>query len=228
MRSRFLVGAASTVGACPLAVLSLVLVAACSQPPPPEEPDPCNVQVVTLRIYGDDIINPNEAERPRPVQVRLYQLSNDLRLQNAKYDDILLRDAETLGEDLLKRDEVTVYPNDLVEIKFERIPEAVFLGGAAMFRDPQGQSWKTFYQFPPMPNSPDACLAAAGLDPGEPQAFPETGFFVVERKIDNGSQYDESMFPHATAIRSINLPKRSAAADTYQPAPSGPQGGQAK
>ncbi|RLB62760.1 MAG: type VI secretion system lipoprotein TssJ, partial [Deltaproteobacteria bacterium] len=138
MRSRFLVGAASTAGAWSLAALSLGLLAACAQPPPPEEPDPCNVQVVTLRLYADDIINPNEGDRPRPVQVRLYQLSNDLRLQNAKYDDILLRDAETLGEDMLKRDEVTVYPNDLVEIKFERIPEAVFLGGAAMFRDPQG------------------------------------------------------------------------------------------
>ncbi len=210
------------IGVRSLAVLCGLLTAACAQPPPPEEPDPCNVQVVTLRLYADDIINPNENERPRPVQVRLYQLANDLRLQNAKYDDILLRDAETLGEDLLKRDETTVFPNDLVEIKFERIPEAVFLGAAAMFRDPQGQSWKTLYQFPPMPNSPDACLAAAGLDAGAPQAFPETAFFVVERKIDNGSQYDESMFPQATAIRRINLPKRSAAADTYQPAKTSP------
>lgn len=205
-----------------------MLVAACSQPPPPEEPDPCNMQVVTLRIYADDIINPNETDRPRPVHVRLYQLGNDLGLQNAKYNDILLKDVETLGVDLMKKDEVTVFPNDLVEIKFERIPEATFLGAAAMFRDPQGQSWKTFYEFPPMPNSPEACAALAGVDAGAPQAFPETAFFVVERKIDNGSQYDESMFPQATSIRSVNLPKRSAAADGFQPAQPASQGGPAQ
>jgi type VI secretion system protein VasD len=186
----------------------------CSNTPPPEEPDPCNVQMVTLRVFGSDLINPNENERPRPVVVRLYQLANDLRMLNARYDDILLKDAETLGEDVLKKDEVVVYPNDVVEIKFERIPEAYYLGGAAMFHGPQGQSWKTFYEFPPMPNAPEACVKTAGdADPQAPQAFPETAFFVVERKIDNGSQYDETMFPNARDFRSVNLPKSSASSD---------------
>ncbi|MEZ4438014.1 MAG: type VI secretion system lipoprotein TssJ [Polyangiaceae bacterium] len=196
-----------------LALVGLGL-SACSNPPPPEEPDPCNVQLVTLRLYGSDIINPNEDERPRPVSVRLYQVANDLRMQNARYDDILLRDADTLGEDLLKKDEVTVFPNDVVELKFERIPEAYYLAGAAMFRTPNGTSWKTFYKFPPMPNAPEACLPTAGDgDPEAPQAFPETAFFVVERKIDNGSQFDETMFPNSRPIRSINLPKGSATAE---------------
>jgi len=207
-----------------LTLLCSLLVAACSQPPPPEEPDPCNQQIVTLRIYGDDLINPNENERPRPVHVRLYQLGNDLKLQNAKYNDILLKDVETLGPDMMKKDEVTVFPNDLVEIKFEPIPKDFYLGAAAMFRDPQGQSWKTFYEFPPMPNEPEACAKLAGVDAGAPQAFPETAFFVVERKIDNGSQYDETMFPQATSIRTVNLPKRSAAADRF----SGGQGAPAQ
>ncbi len=190
----------------------VVLTGGCFPEPPPAEPDPCNVQMVTLRIYGSDLINPNEQERPRPVMVRLYQMASDLKMLNARYDDILLRDAEILGEDMLKRDELIVYPNDLVEIQFERIPEAQVLVGAAMFRTPQGQSWKTYYVFPPMPNAPEACTK--GIEnPEEPQAFPETAFFVVERKIDNGSQYDETMFPNARPYRKINLPKRSAAAE---------------
>ena len=106
---------------------------------------------------------------------------------------------------------MSVYPNDLVEVKFQRIPEALYLCGTAMFRTPQGQSWKTFYEFPPMPDKPEACMAGAGEgDAGAPQAFPETAFFVVERKIDNGSQYDESMFPGATSFRKIHLPPASA------------------
>jgi type VI secretion system protein VasD len=199
MRRRVFVGAAS-----------LVLATGCPAEPPAAPEDPCNVQIVTLKIYASDDINPNENERPRPVVVRLYQLAGDLRMLNAKYDDILLRDQEVLGAEMMKKDEVEVFPNDLVEVKFERIPEAIFLAGTAMFRSPQGQSWKTFYEFPPMPNTPEACIAAAGGDAGAPQAFPETAFFVVERKIDNGSQFDESMFPQARSFRKIHLPPASA------------------
>jgi len=194
----------------------LAMMTGCSQPPPPEEPDPCNVQVVTLRVYGGDVINPNENDKPRPVVVRLYQLATDLRMLNSRYDDILLKDADTLGEDMLKKDELVVFPNDMVEIKFERIPEAFTLAGAAMMHGPQGHSWKTYYEFPPMPNAPEACLPTAGDGDAEaPQAFPETAFFVVERKIDNGSQYDETMFPRARDFRKINLPKRSASPEGY-------------
>jgi type VI secretion system protein VasD len=185
------------------------LTSGCFPEPPPEEPDPCNVQIVTLRIYASDLINPNDDDRPRPVVVRLYQLKSDLKMLNARYDDVLLRDAEILGDDMMQRDEVIVYPNDLVTIEFERIPEARILCGAAMFRTPQGQSWKTYYEFPPMPNTPEECSKGVE-DPEAPQAFPETAFFVVERKIDNGSQYDETMFPNARPYRKINLPKRSA------------------
>ena len=142
--------------------------------------------------------------------VRLYQLGTDMVMANARYDDILLKDAETLGADMMSRNEVTVFPNDIVEVKFERNPDAAFLAGAAMFHGPQGNSWKTFYAFPPMPNTPEACQAAAE-NPEEPQAFPKTNFFVVERKIDNGGQFDPSMFPNATPIKKIFLPKGSAA-----------------
>lgn len=183
----------------------------CSEVPPPAEPDPCTVQIVTLRIYADDHINPNDSGRPRPVAVRLYQLAGDLKMQNAGYDEILLSDAEVLGDDMMKKDEVIVFPNDIVEVKFERLPDALFLCGAAMFKNPQGQSWKTFYEFPPMPNTPEACQPDPGKSAEEPQAFPETAFFVVSNKIDNGSQYDESMFPDARSTRRLNLPKRSAA-----------------
>jgi type VI secretion system protein VasD len=198
-RGALLVGLASCTTGCPA--------------PPAAAPEPCDKQVVTLDLYAADNINPNETARPRPVVVRLYQLQNDVRMLNAQYDDILLRDKETLATDLMKMDEVEVFPNDLVQVKFERIPEASVLCGAAMFHQPRGQSWKTFYEFPPMPNAPSC--GAAEEDAGEPQPNPRTAFFVVESKIDNGSQYDESMFPNATAIRRVALPKRSAASDQY-------------
>ncbi|MBI4705131.1 MAG: type VI secretion system lipoprotein TssJ [Deltaproteobacteria bacterium] len=206
------------------AVLGAASLLGCPVPPVPP-PEPCDKQVVTLNLYAADNINPNEEERPRPVVVRLYQLANDLRMASSKYDDILLRDKETLKEDVLKVDEVEVFPNDLVEIKFERIPEATFLVGAAMFRTPKGHSWKTYYIFPPMPNAPAGCAALApDVDAGAADPAPKTAFFVEGSQIDNGSQFDESMFTQSTPLRRISLPKHSATSDSYATPPAGPAG----
>jgi len=186
---------------------------ACFPPLPAQKPDPCNVQVVTLQMYADELINPNEQEQPRPVAIRLYQLTQDTKLLNARYDDLLLKDKETLGDQLLKVDEFEIFPNDLFEVKFERIPEATILAGVAFFHTPVGQAYKTFYEFPPMPNAPEACAGpgeGGKADDKAPQAFPETAFFVRGRKLDNGSEFEPSMFPNATKFHRLNLPKASA------------------
>ncbi|MFP6683269.1 MAG: type VI secretion system lipoprotein TssJ [Polyangiaceae bacterium] len=210
-------------------LMGAMLAGAACAPVPPVVPNPCNKQVVTLNIYSDDQLNPTTAEMPRPVVVRLYQLATDLKMLNAPYNKILLKDAEVLGTDLIQVDEVQLFPNDLVRIQFERNPEATMLAGVALFHDPKGQSWKTYYEFPPMPNTPAACGASVETtDPQAPQAFPETEFFLSETRIDNGGQFDESMFPNSTPIRTINLSKRSAAPDSYPknaPPPAAPPKG---
>ena len=191
-----------------------------SAAPEAKAPEPCDIQVVTLDIFAADNINPNENGNPRPVVVRLYQLKDDQRLANAPYDPILLKDKETLEDDLMKVDEVEVFPNDLVEVKFERIKAAGYLAGVALFHSPKGQSWKTFYEFP-LPPGEVKCAGRAG-DAGKPEADPRVAFFIDSTKIDNGSQFDESMFPDASAIRRINLPKKSASPEPAAAPPPAP------
>jgi len=193
----------------------------CTQAPPAEEPKPCDVQMVTLNLYAADNINPNETDNPRPVVVRLYQLKGDVRLENATYDEVLLKDKEVLQDDIAKVDEVEVFPNDLVEVKFERIKDASHLAGVALFHSPKGNSWKTFYEFPLPPG--EAQCAGRGGDAGPPVADPRVAFFVESTRIDNGSQFDESMFPNATAVRRLNLPKRAAAPEAAGPAAATPR-----
>lgn len=207
-RSGFAAKVRWPVAAVVSALLAGFVGASCSAPAPVEPPQPCDVQIVTLNIYAADNINPNENGNPRPVWVRLYQLKNDVRMQNATYDQILLSDEATLADDLMKRDDVYIYPNDLVEIKFERIKEATALAGVALFRTPKGQSWKTFYEFPLMPG--EAKCGGRASDAGAPNADPQTAFFIESTKIDNGSQFDESMFPNANPVRKVNLPKKAA------------------
>lgn len=185
--------------------------ASCGPPAPIEAPKPCDVQIVTLNIYAADNINPNENGNPRPVVVRLYQLKNEVRMENATYDQILLKDKETLEDDIMKMDEVSIFPNDLVEVKFERIKEASTLAGVALFHGPKGSSWKTFYAFPLPPGE----VACGGRDKGagKPEADPRTAFFIEGAKIDNGSQFDETMFPNANPVRKVNLPKKAASGE---------------
>lgn len=192
-----------------LPIVALVGATACSSDPPPQAAAPCDVQVVTLNLYAADNINPNENGNPRPVIVKLYQLRNDVRMQNASYDDVLLREKETLADDVLKVDDVQVFPNDLVQVKFERNKEASTLAGVALFHGPTGQSWKTYYEFPLPPG--EAQCAGRAADAGPPQADPKVAFFIEGAKIDNGTQFDESMFPNATSIRRVSLPKTAAA-----------------
>ncbi|MFO0554565.1 MAG: type VI secretion system lipoprotein TssJ [Polyangiaceae bacterium] len=180
-------------------------------PPPVEPPKPCDKQIVTLDIYAAGNINPNENSNPRPVVVRLYQLAGDLKLQNARYDDILLKPEETLGKDLMKVDEVRVFPDDHLQIKFERNKEASYLAGVALFHGPKGQSWKTFYEFP-LPPGEAACGGRAS-DAGKGVADPHTAFFVEGTKIDNGAQMDETMFPNSKPVKKLNLPKGATLAN---------------
>jgi type VI secretion system protein VasD len=202
------------LGASALGVVSL---SGCNNQPA-QAPKPCDVQVVTLNLFAADNINPNERANPRPVVVRLYQLKNDVRMENATYDEILLKDKDTLGEDMAKVDELSVFPNDLVQVKFERMKEATVLAGVALFRGPKGNSWKTYYAFPPMPA--EASCGGRAADAGPPQADPKTAFFIESTKIDNGAQFDESMFPNANPIRKIDLPKKSAAPEGQAAAPA--------
>jgi type VI secretion system protein VasD len=190
--------------------------ATCGPQAPVEPPKPCDVQVVTLNIYAADNINPNENGNPRPVVVQLYQLKNEVRMENATYDQILLNAKEVLADDALKVDEVSIFPNDLVEVRFERIKEASVLAGVALFHGPKGSSWKTFYEFP-LPPGEVAC-AGRGKDGGAPEADPRTAFFIEGSKIDNGSQFDETMFPNSNPVRKVNLPKKAASPEAAAPA----------
>ncbi len=188
-------------------LLVAVCAPGCVPPPPAEKPPPCNKQQVTLTIFATRLINPNEKGLTRPVVVRLYQLRNDVSAANASYDALLTEDKKVLGTDLVRADEVEVFPNDRVEVKFDRSPEAEILGGVALVQFPRGQSYKTFYQFPPLPG---AAACARDAEKGPPQTDPRVSFFLDEAKIDSGIDYDESMFTDAKPIRKLTLPKRSA------------------
>ena len=188
------------------ALVALGLLGCATAAPPPAAPKVCDQQLVTLNLYATPAINPSAAGRPRPVVVRLYQLRSDVRLENASYEDLLARDKEVLEGDLLKVDEVSVFPSERLEVQFERVKGAAFLAAVALFRSPKGTSWRSLYGFPPLP-SDAPCGRRAGAP--APEVAPQAAFFLDATRVDDGTQFDESMFQGAGPVRRVALPRRA-------------------
>lgn len=135
-----------------------VLALGCGKKPPPEEPEVCERQTVTAAIISTALINPAETGAPRPVQLRLYQLKNDVNFRNLPFEQVWKEDEAKLGEDLLDRQEFPVYPDARKEVEFERNPEAMYVVAAGLFRTPKGKQWFTSFELPPNPGE-EACGA---------------------------------------------------------------------
>lgn len=195
----------------------LVLAQACgSSTPPPKEPEECDLQIVTSAVITSKYINPTDDGEPRPVQVRLYQLKNDVNLRNASFDQIWKKDAEYLKDDLVKVEEFPVYPDTRTEVKFERDDAAQFVVAAALFRNPKGKSWFKSFELPPAPSEGGGCIAAAcageNCDAG-PELNPKIFVWIEDTKVDDGIEYAD-YFPEGRTL--------TAAPQSSEPAADAP------
>jgi type VI secretion system protein VasD len=93
-------------------------------------------------------VNRDERGRSLPTIVRLYQLTDLSKLEQSTFEDIWERPKETLGPTLVASEEITMYPGQVLAHYFERNKSADFLAGAAVFRQPTGESWRTIQEWP--------------------------------------------------------------------------------
>lgn len=165
---------------------------------PVKEPDECKYQEVKVSIIASPDINPSRTGTPRPVQVRVYQLAADVRLENSPFEDIWKKDEETLGEDLVKSEELPVYPDTRTDMKFERDDKAQHVAGVALFRNPKGRSWYATFELPPAPSEGTCgqetqCPEGAEGEEGECEAplpvNPEIYMYLDEYRIEDGVEY---------------------------------------
>jgi type VI secretion system protein VasD len=122
----------------------------CSSRPPPakDAQQACALPNPVLTITASDRVNENGGQG-RPVQLRVYQLKSDARLQSAKFEDIWQNEAATLATDLVKVDEYPLFPGETKSVKVARNPDAQNLAVVALFREPQGKSWFLTYELAP-------------------------------------------------------------------------------
>ncbi len=102
----------------------------------------CGKPYARITFQAQSNLNPDDKGEALPVVVWIYQLKNKEGLENADFISIWQDETGVLGDDLLTKRETTVYPNSDNLIEIEQEPEAKFLGLVALFRRPNGSSWR--------------------------------------------------------------------------------------
>lgn len=139
---------------------------------------------VQLEIEASDRVNLDEAGRPLPTRLRLYQLSDINRLQNASFEDMWARSPATLADTMVSGNEVIVYPGQVTVHRFKRAPTADYVVGVAIFREPEGDGWRTIQEWP---TAGDPCALT-----GQNYAMPEKlrlRMFLEDSRIESVTNY---------------------------------------
>lgn len=102
----------------------------------------CGKPYTRVTLQSMEKLNLNNRGESLSVVVRIYQLKNKERLERADFLSLWQDEASVLGEDLVERNEITLYPETDKVLEVSRKEEAIFLGVAAFFRKPSGNSWR--------------------------------------------------------------------------------------
>ena len=106
---------------------------------PPPTPEPTRV-VLRFEAAGD--INPNIAGRSSPLVVRIYQLTSYSNFYDADFISLFAHDDETLGRELVHKQELILKPNDKRTVYFEASNDIRAIGILATFRYFDQGQWR--------------------------------------------------------------------------------------
>jgi type VI secretion system protein VasD len=184
---------------------------------------------VQLEIEASDRVNPDEDGRSLPTRLRLYQLTDLARLQRASFDDIWSRAKETLAETALSSEELVIYPGQVTVHRFKRNPKADFMVGVAIFREPEGEAWRTAQEWP---LTGDPC-EASGKQPAQKLDKLRLRMFLEGNRLESVNNYTElptrtcrgggaDCAPAATATDATEL-RRNKRLRTFEEDPREPE-----
>jgi len=139
-----------------IAAVSAILFAGCKKPVPVAAPAAPPITIVapaeattkmamTLTAAAD--VNPDEAQRPAPIVVRVYQLKTDAAFRNASFRALYDDDKTTLGQELITRDEYQLRPSERREIEVTLSKDTQFLGAIGAFRNTTA-AWRALVAVP--------------------------------------------------------------------------------
>jgi len=129
------------IAAVALPLLLLLQLQACGGAP--KLPDTTPDTTLAAKLVASDDLNSGGGQPARPVVVRLYELKTAGAFSSADFYSLYEREAETLGSDLIGREEISLAPGQRHRIDKVISPETAFLGVVAAFRDIDRAEWRT-------------------------------------------------------------------------------------
>jgi type VI secretion system protein VasD len=101
------------------------------------------VKVLDVDLTARASINPDEANRPCSVSVRVYQLKDRKLFDAASYDDLLKNDKTVLAQDLQANIATVVNPGASASLSQPMQPDTEYVAIVAFYRDPDsGGAWR--------------------------------------------------------------------------------------
>lgn len=99
---------------------------------------------VRVALVSTRSLNAMEAGSGLPVMVRIYQLRDRDKFENASFRSLWKQDREFLGDDLVSRKDLILHPESetLVDLAVEVKKGVEYVGIMALFRNPEGNSWR--------------------------------------------------------------------------------------
>jgi type VI secretion system protein VasD len=122
------------LGACAAGIV------ACSSPPKPPPPKP--PLLLAIHIVAGAQLNPDARMRPSPVVVRVYELKSLAAFNGADFFALYEKEQETLGADLIGREEYHLRPGETRPYQRQLQPDTKFIGVVAAFRDIETARWR--------------------------------------------------------------------------------------
>jgi type VI secretion system protein VasD len=99
-------------------------------------------------VVGSDV-NPDARGRPSPIVVKLFELKSLAAFETADFFSLFEKDKETLGAELLGRDEFSLIPGDRKVVVRELKEDARYVGVIAAYRDLERANWRAAFPVPP-------------------------------------------------------------------------------
>ena len=130
--------------------VSLGLLGACATSPP----------VLQGSIKAAPTTNPDGRGRPSPIVIRVYELRALGAFTNADFFSLFEKETETLGVELVGREEYTVQPSETKPYQRQLQADTRFIGVVAAFRDLENSRWR---QTAPVPTSREITITV-GID----------------------------------------------------------------
>jgi len=126
---------------------ALVLSACASGDPKPKEP-----LRIDVTVNAASTVNPDEEKRAAPIVVRIYELKTDGAFNAADFFTLQDKDKTVLADDLVKRDQFQLRPDEHVTITRTADPATATLGVLAAYRDLPNSVWRAVYALPVTPD----------------------------------------------------------------------------